>query len=280
MAHYNPKLNSWVSGNHQVSEEDAALLQKCQHYSAIGPMDIASHWKTRIGQLKAEKLQPYADLLFTHLAVQMRLDSVRQKLLDSIKKATSEKSICYKHPYTYKHTVPIECLSERLARLSALDVEARHAENVKHVRTRTYIQHNHLEDMMSITKTSASGEEESILYPVRVADILRHTDLLKRLALEFGGPFCYAQVKPVEEKTDEERGIHIFTSAIFIYYKPFGLNKYYLQETIAFLKKTEAREKRMLGKGEVLRLGAPICECSVCKPYWREDGGDEEDGGW
>ncbi len=279
MAHYNLKLNSWVCGNHQVSEEDAALLEKSQFYSAIGPMDIASHWKTRMVELKSERLQPYADLLFSHLAVQMRLDSVRQKLLDSIKTATSEKDICYTHPYTYKHTMPIERLSERLARESALDSEARHSENVKRFHTRTYIQHNRLEDMMSLTKTSASGEEESILYPVRVADIICHTDLLKRLALEFGGPFCYATRKLVEATTDEERGIHIFTSTIVIHYKPFGPIKHYLEETIAFLKKNEAREKRMLGAGEVLRLGAPICDCSVCKPYWREDGGDE-DGGW
>ncbi len=276
MTHYDPHSGSWVCGTVKVSEEDAALLRECEYNSVLSVTDsITAAWKSRLAEMKTQRLQPYADLLFTEIVNTMRQSHERREWLDRMKmrakSADSERDI-YWDVHLYNHVEYMEPLSALKQRQSTMTPEELQAHREKQAEVRQYITHRRLKDHIGTSKMVMDEEDEEVVevFPLRLESVdavVRHTDLLKRLALEFGGPFCYANVKTIKTQTDAERGILILTKAINIYYKPFGPSKEHLASTLDFLKKDKLRAKRTLDDDEYLKFGAPICRCLGCRRF-------------
>ncbi len=274
--YYSPQSKSWVCGGVKVSEEDSALLREAEYQSILSVTpSITTAWKLRQEELKTKELEPYADLLFDEVLTHARGLHDHSEWVQRFKMqashATSEKDIQWPI-YSYQHVIYMEPLSAMKERESAMTLTELREHREKQTEVRNYIRHRHLKSQLWVTKREWRDDGEVLetepLPPKDVDLVFRKTNLLKRVAMAFGGPNCYARLRTVVTSTDSERGILCLEKYIDIYYKAEGLTKECVAAKIELLKAEKEREKRVLEEGEAFYVRTFTCKCSDCRRFW------------
>lgn len=174
-----------------AAAEYEALASVRRSFVAAGlhgfdPISAEHRWAKRNAELTAEALQPYNDILFTHLKGVIDFPGAMAALMEKIKVARNKYDLCVPlweyndcpMPYDYRNTV------EYLPHINAFragDVSAKRAEVISSRGWR---------GLVGSTRTNEwYGDTEFHLQLKDIDYIFRKTDLKERLALEFGGTY-------------------------------------------------------------------------------------------
>lgn len=222
-------------------------------------------WSTRSWEIKAQSLQDASDLLYDHLRRDFvaRRQTLQADLLEVIKTAGSLRDL-HIPLWTY-HASCIPPLDR-----------GEYAKVQSHLRRHGYewsIGLVHPDFDPENTETWG-WEWQWKSRPSTVKQLVKHTDLLRRLSLLFGADF-YVTVCPVAVKTlDDLHGIKVYKNQLQLHYYPKGLpqncreNLLYIQEKYADYAAPVHEEHVHLWTGvpSVVEPPLPPSRCSTPPP--------------
>lgn len=143
----------------------------------------------RSAQLEAKFLQTYNDLLFTHIMENVR--ARKSNILSALTRAceTMESRTDWAHTslWTFSATKFNHSLKERAIRMSSMSKEEVDDFIMEEQLVKDKIRKSGDDWTMSVR--GAFGGDFNILPPVRIARVVKNTDLLDRIAAEFGDKF-------------------------------------------------------------------------------------------
>lgn len=185
-------------------------------------------WAVRSAQLTAQRLQPYNDLLFTHLKSVIDFPGAVSALMEKIAVAKDKYDLCvpiweYKHcemPRDYPNDVEYY---DHVRAYRAGDPKAKRAEVITAKGWR---------GLVGATRVSEWYGDVEFHYPLKEIDfVFRKTDLRERLALEFGGEyFSIAVHRFWETETVDDEEYHYYRCKVMLQYFPHRLPPQKLKE--------------------------------------------------
>jgi hypothetical protein len=167
--------------NFPVSEDDLALLEDMDSRSRfidnIAMEKALKESKKRKEQLK---LQPYADILFDHImeTLELQKDSIREKLTSDLAKDTKYPSF---EILEYNSVMYNDTLEEKIQKQRSMTEEERTTAYKQETKQNIRIRTNGWDATIALTRNGYYT-----MHPVRLERIFKHTDILRRIANEFG----------------------------------------------------------------------------------------------
>jgi hypothetical protein len=179
-----------ASTNDLTREERLALSAHSHAFAVKAPhatweLALVTNWAQRKEELVANKLQPYADILYDIISRSLDIPALMADLVEKAKTAGSVRDLSvpiwtYKHcPTYYTHRYDLSG-SAHVERVRAGDVDAKHAEVM------------YREGWVGLLKTERWEDDwdtdwYTVLPREEIDRVFRKTDLKHRLALIFGG---------------------------------------------------------------------------------------------
>ena len=178
------------------------------------------------------KLQPYNDMLFDHImeTLELQKDSIREKLMEGLARDSPYPSF---EILEYNSVLYNDSLEEKIQKLNSMTGEERARAYKQETKENIRIRDNSWDATIGLTRSSYYS-----MHPVRLDRIFKHTDILRRIANEFGTKYkVYNDMKYILFQGEK---YCVWKKSVRLVYKSDGPLQKDIQEILAVRKKYAA----------------------------------------
>lgn len=216
--------------NFPVSEADLALLEEIDSSSRfINNTAMEKELKESKKRKEQLKLQPYADMLFDHImeTVEEQKRSIKDKLMLDLSKDTKYPSF---ELMEYNSVMYSDSLEEKIQKQRNMTEEERTTAYKQETKNHIRIRDNGWDATFALTRNGYYS-----MAPVRLDRIFRYTDILRRIANEFGTKYkVYNDAKYI---LVQDEHFCVWKKSLRLVYKSDGPLEKDIQEILAVRKK-------------------------------------------
>lgn len=211
--------------------------------------------------LESQKLQPYADLLYTHIKEKIRPTSLLLELKEQLRATSDLRTVSVPLGFSFNAVTWHQSLEEKRKALGTMESLWSERETRSKIRANGWDQNIGTKIWWDPSHEcwdydDPQGNFDWELYSVRVHRVFRHTDLLVRINVMFGSQFEVRLVcTPPHLFTREgDDGFTANHYELRVYYLGKDLPRYKLEQLLAVAKKYEAHISYTLKPAEQLSI--------------------------